>query len=390
MGGIRIEGGVSALSPDVKTDAAGNTLCVQLSNTPANIGSARMLSENDPGTVLGSALLRSPETSGDWRKRVAIDTILLNETLNYTAQNSGLLAHILTTMTVTNQVNGAVLNGSGITTINTGAMVKSYQRFPLLGAAPLYAEATALYSAALGANQVMEIGLFDVAAATTVTALDGVFFRYTGTQLNCIVNFNGSEVASVNVAAPPALNVMHKYTIIAGERTTEFWINDILVANVATPAANSQSFASGSAPFAARYYTGGTVNATVQSLRLGDIFISQGDYATFKPWSEQMVLMGNNAIQGIGGMTQGQTANYVNSTVPASATLSNTAAGYTTLGGQFQFAAVAGAETDYALFAFQVPAASATVTGRTLVIQSIAIDTFNTVVAVATTATLLQ
>jgi len=55
-------------------------------------------------------------------------------------------------------------------------------------------------------------------------------------------------------------------------------------------------------------------------------------------------------------------ANYANSAAPASATLSNTAAGYTTLGGQFQFAAVAGAETDYALFAYTVPAASVSAT----------------------------
>jgi hypothetical protein len=89
-------------------------------------------------------------------------------------------------------------------------------------------------------------------------------------------------------------------------------------------------------------------------------------------------------------MTQGSTANMANSASPATATLSNTAAGYTTLGGQFQFAAVASAETDFALFAYQVPAATAAITGRQLYITGVSIDTFNTVVAVATTATVLQ
>lgn len=51
-----------------------------------------------------------------------------------------------------------------------------------------------------------------------------------------------------------------------------------------------------------------------------------------------------------------QTGNHANSAAPSSATLSNTAAGYTTLGGKWQFVPVAGAETDYALFAYQVPA----------------------------------
>jgi len=53
--------------------------------------------------------------------------------------------------------------------------------------------------------------------------------------------------------------------------------------------------------------------------------------------------------QGLGSYQSGatQTANYAPTSAPASATLSSAAAGYATLGGQFQFLAVAGAETDY-------------------------------------------
>lgn len=75
-----------------------------------------------------------------------------------------------------------------------------------------------------------------------------------------------------------------------------------------------------------------------------------------------------------------QLANHANSTAPSSATLSNTAAGYTTLGGRYQFAAVGGAATDYALFAYQVPA------GKRLFVTGVAIATANTGAAVATTA----
>ena len=77
-------------------------------------------------------------------------------------------------------------------------------------------------------------------------------------------------------------------------------------------------------------------------------------------------------------------SNYVNSTIPASATLSNTTAGYTTLGGQFQFVAVVGAETDYLLFSYQIPS------GLDFVCTGVTIDTLNTGAAVATTPTALQ
>lgn len=80
-----------------------------------------------------------------------------------------------------------------------------------------------------------------------------------------------------------------------------------------------------------------------------------------------------------------QLANYANAAAPASATLSSAAAGYTTAGGQWQFVAVAGAETDYNLFNFTCPAPyGAFITG-------IKISAFNLGAAnSATVPTLLQ
>lgn len=79
-----------------------------------------------------------------------------------------------------------------------------------------------------------------------------------------------------------------------------------------------------------------------------------------------------------------QLANHANSASPSSASLSNSAAGYTTLGGKYQFATVSGAATDYALFAYLVPAT------HNLNISGIAISAVNTGAAVATTASILD
>jgi hypothetical protein len=86
----------------------------------------------------------------------------------------------------------------------------------------------------------------------------------------------------------------------------------------------------------------------------------------------------------------GSTANWANSAAPAAATLSNIAAGYATLGGQFSFATVAGAETDYALFGYAVPVAAAGSHNRMLRIDAVWVDSVNAGAAVATTATILQ
>jgi hypothetical protein len=83
--------------------------------------------------------------------------------------------------------------------------------------------------------------------------------------------------------------------------------------------------------------------------------------------------------------TGAQLANWANSTAPVAATLSNTAAGYSKLGGLWSAAALAGADTDYALFAYQVPAGS-----RLFVTGIFVSPTIVTGAANATTATILQ
>jgi hypothetical protein len=83
---------------------------------------------------------------------------------------------------------------------------------------------------------------------------------------------------------------------------------------------------------------------------------------------------------GINPTDASQITNHANSASPSSATLANNAAGYAKMGGRWQFAAVAGAATDYALFAYQVP------TGYRLFVTGIDISTINTGAAVATTA----
>jgi hypothetical protein len=386
MAGIRIEGSTSGNVAEV---TANNEMKVALGTTPATMGGALIFSENDAGAATGSRVVLSPETSDDYRLRVGLDTILLSETFNYAAQNSGAWSHILTTMTITNSAAGALLNASNITTVTTGAMMKSYRRFPIVGAGMLYGEAVARFSIVPVTNEVIEIGFFDVAAATTVTPLDGVFFRIAGGNIFGVLNNNASEVTTGNFTMP-TFNVMHKFVISVNERHVDFWIDDVLQATIDTPVGNGQPFASGSSPFAMRVYNAGVAPSTAIQLLVSRVTVSTGDYNTNKSWSTQMSGQGLMSYQGAGGMTQGTTANMANSAAPASATLSNTAAGYTTLGGQWQFVAVAGAETDYALFAYQVPAATAAVTGRTLFVTGVSIDTFNTVVAVATTATVFQ
>lgn len=140
-----------------------------------------------------------------------------------------------------------------------------------------------------------------------------------------------------------------------------------------------------SLPAAARVYNSSAASAA-RRLNIARVTVTLADASTTKPWSYYQSAAGATSMQQQIGTAAAITANYANSVAPVSATLSNTSASYTTLGGQWQAAAVAGGETDYALFGFTVPAGTAAVPGRTLCITDVRIgETFVQGAAVGTT-----
>lgn len=234
--------------------------------------------------------------------------------------------------------------------------------------------------------------------ASGVTApTDGVFFRINASGVpQGVANFGGSETVVTLQDTPghtwaPAANTMYHWLIVAHNDVTEFWVDDVLMGVVNTPATVGSPCASMSLPLLMRLYNSGTVT-TAQRLEVGSCSVTLGDQNAIRLWPTTMGVMGLSSINAPDGQTAGQTANYANSAAPASATLSNTAAGYgpTLLGGQWQFAAPAGAETDYVLFAYLNPAGTNAIPGKNLIIRGVRIETYNMGAAVATTPTLLQ
>lgn len=380
MAGFRIEGNVSGNVAEVN---ASNELKVALTN------GATVFYENDPGTITGTPYLKSPEVSTDYRLRVGVDSVWDDDNFNYTAQNSSKHKYTSTTMTMTWAGGFLNTNGSSITTTATAAQIQTYRHFPLQGGGGVYCETALAFSNNMPTNCNIDWGMFLPAAAGTSIPLDGVYFRANSGGVFGVVNNNGTETTSAVFSFTPAINRVYKYNITISDSEIEFWIDDVLYAEIPKPTNTGSVFYAGSVPFAIRHHHTGVASAVVQA-KIANYTIGVADMDNVRLWSANKAGQGLSSIQTPSGFTQGQTANYANSAAPASATLSNTAAGYTTLGGQFQFAAVAGAETDYALFGYQNTTPTTSITGRNLVIRGIWIDTFNMGAAVATTPTVLQ
>lgn len=381
-----IEGGLTANLAEVD---ANNNLQITPPNVLNETGYVVLAGENHDGSVgVATPLRRSVCVTQDGRLRTGIDQVLWQDTFNHTIQDTS--AYQLVTATATLGMTGGyfVFNAGNSLASGAVARVQSYRTFALNAAASLEVVFRARFAANPAANSIVEMGLGF--AATTATPTDGVYFKLTSAgALQGVVNINGTENTVALTGFTITANENNFYRIIVDQGQAEFYINGKLYGIYAIPAAAAATSFARALPLLMRYQNSAALTST-QRLEVSDVAVIGRDLANNRLWATACAGVEQGAYMNPRGATAAQTANYANSAAPASATLSNTAAGYTTLGGQFQFAAVAGAETDYALFAFQVPVPSAAGGNKNLIVRGVRIETINTGAAVATTATVLQ
>lgn len=394
MAGAKI--GFGSGATELTGDANGYAR-VTLANTDdiASVGGVRLFSENDPGTVTGTATLKSPETSLDYRLRVGTDTVLFNDTFNATTQNTNLWAYTFATMTAA-QPGAGTVNFSTVqgTTSAHGAFMRTFQYFPLVNSAPLAVELFGgKFTAELVSSEVWLAGLgLPTAAVTRPT--DGVWFKYTSSGLVGVIAFNGVETETGVLIAPGgfALGVMAKWVIVVGEREVEYWVDDVLVGTQSIPTSNGVPWLAGSAPiFMMKYNTGAVSNTN--TMRVARVGVTLLDVATNKSWGDIQGGMGAASSVGQNGQTMGSTAGgFSQSALPATAAGTNTTANVTGLGGLGIMTAQAtnvAAAGDMIATSYLNPAATINITGRNLYITGVSISCMNTGAAVATTPTSL-
>ena len=393
MAGAKIA--LTSTAGELQQDANGNAKV----NMPIDIeqaGYVALTSEVDDGTVLTTRTLKQLEASEDYRLRVGVDQPIMNLSFEGTTIAQGHIQQNLLTFTTTQGSGFLVLNNGNSITAAQGGNIRTYRTFPLLGTYTTYYEFWAREANPTATNAVTEFGAAYFSGVVALP-LDGIFFRRTsGGQLKAVINFGGTETETIidetnipgrdGAGAFSATECNH-YLIAVHNDSVQFWINDILVSHIPTPATQGGPSSSASLPLAWRVYNSGAASAA-RRFEVGFINVSYGDPLTTKDWGAVMSGAGQGSYQVQTGTASGQTANYANSAAPASATLSNTAAGYTTLGGQYQFAASATNETDWALFGYTNPAGSSILPGKTLYVTGIRIGEMHVTGAAAVNATM--
>jgi hypothetical protein len=383
---VNLRGALSSLLAEIRAGLNGdNALVTSPEATQARAGFSGSMGIVDPGAVVTGGIRREIDVSGDFRQRVGSDTVFWQDVFQYTTINASAYAVVTSTMTITQAGGFLNLNAGAAVATGNHVVLRTWRTFPIVNSAPTY-----LYFAAVGTNQIAQNAVVEVGlgyALTTAAPTDGVFFRWNiDGELRGVV-VNNSVEAQTSVLTRIGDTVRGEYLIVVNDEGVEFWIDGVLrgVVDAVSTWSGMGPVQSTSLPFLARCYNSGTATAP-KRLNISEVNVTLGDLSTTRLWATQMAGMELGGYQSPPGAAASQTAQWANSAAPASAILSNTAAGYTTKGGIFQFAAVAGAETDYALFAYQVPAGSVTQPGKNLVIRGVRIDLFNAGAAVATTA----
>jgi hypothetical protein len=358
-------------------------LAVALTKVLANAGYANLAGENHDGAAGLPALRRSIYVSPEKRLGVGQDSLLWDDTFHHSVFNLRKYFNIASATALS--VGGGFLtfNATALTTAASGQICRTHRTFPVLGNFPVTIDVWFSLALVPQAQNVIEIGLGIPGIAVANAPSDGIYMLIDAAgALQLVSNYNGTLTTSGAITLPAAVTwtagrVYHAEMVVHGNRVELYfdglYIGQVLRSSAATVGGMSQN--QSGYLFARWFNAAATVGA--QKLNIA------------RCWPATRAGLGDHLASAPDGAAVAQLDSIVNSTAPVSAALSNSTAGYLAPGGNFQFAAVAGAETDYALFAYQVPVPATTQPGRNMVITGIDIDSFNTGAATATTPTLL-
>lgn len=345
------------------------------------VGKPDLSSPANTGSITGSSqgLLGTAGVEIDFDLNFVASAVCTTSILQYSSA-----------MTSSINNNLMVLNTAGTTTSGSHIQIRTCRSFKVeRGADRVWGVRLCLGQPPV-ANTTVDFGLG--IAPTTADPTMGVFFRLNSAgELRGVTISSGGSESTTQVLTYSTPTNFHDFVIVIGRSSVTFFIDEVPVGSIAAPSNSTGPVAGESFPGFVRIYNN-AVPGIAQKVYVSKIVSTTMGGLSNRDSTHLAALKGDIGQQQVVGVgTGGQTTNWTNSGAPAAATLSNTAAGYTTLGGLFSFVALAGANTDYALFAYQVPAGTLTNMGRTLIVRGISIDAFVSAAAgVQTVATVLE
>lgn len=321
------------------------------------------------------------DSTADYALRVGVDNCIFQECFVGSTLNNNVWSNATqssATVTVTGGFAVVQISTAGA---SSAANLQTYRFFPMYGSTTTSIVFRAKVTGIKRYYKNLELGI-GILPGLAALVSDGVFFRWAedGTVVG-VLNNNGNEIRTADIDYPLVDDSVYQFRIKLSQTSVEFSIDDKIVAVVDRPIGANAPMRAGSGCLFARGYNIGFAPPSAASLSVSEVivFTSGGDFR--RDYSHERASVGFSCNNGASGFsTLGTQSNISNSLALTSGTLTNTAApsgGYTgtTLGGEFQFAAITGSDVDNIIFVYQVPAASVSTWGRTLVVTGLRIHT---------------
>jgi hypothetical protein len=359
---------------------------VNVTSNPNNVGGVKTYGENDDGSILGEAALRSPEIDVDYRQRTSLDLLLEEEIFSYTTQNTGKYAVNVATMTAGFTAGNFTTNSGSITTTSTGLQAGSYAYFPNTGTQTLSFDFELAFSSQPVTNTTVDFGGFVRGVSNPFVPLDGVFFRLTSAGLQGVASYNGTETstgvfpAAFGSGTPWTYvnNKKYQFIIYVGGVEAVFWVNDgvstIMLGNIQLPVAQGRICMAGSLPWSIRHAIAGGAAGGVLQVAVGAVNVRIGGSNIGTTASTQ----GNRiygSYQGLAGGTMGSLSNLTNNLTAAATAPTNTTAAFgTSLGGEYLETDTLAVNTDGIIMSYQVPSGTVNQPARRLVVRGVKIQ----------------
>ena len=407
--GVNIKGGNN--SAGLANVSSTYELNVVTPQTEADAGFVQLSTEVDAGDVTGARSVIALDASDDYRLRVGLDQTAFNASFEGTTVMTTQWSQLLTTQTVAQASNFLTLNSGAITTTTTASYVRTHRHFPTFGTYPTYCDMWIREANTTATNSISEWGFLYLTAQATQQPIDGIYFRrVSGGQLYAVVTNTSVDTTTTTINTtnvPPRDGTgtfdpteANHYLIAYHNDVVRFWINDVLVAELACPAANAQFTASSNTPVGFRVLNTGTASVGRQ-LSVGFVNVGLGDQNVNKPWQHALAGMGQGAYQLQQGNTPGPTVTRSSGAAghPASSTTriagtwtATSAPALNSLGGLWTSPAMSTltSDADYPVFAFQNPTGTATLPGKTLYITGIRVGEAYVSAAASTNAMFLS
>ena len=387
MAGAKIA--LSSTSGELKTDGNDNAR-VNLPMDKDDAGHAVLATEQHDGTVGSSRLVRNLTATINKKLKVAQEVVYWDDYFQGTNQNLSKYSITTTTMTTAQAGGKITLNNSGITTTATGAVIRTYRTFPLFGNGTTICDAHVDFSLAIQSQNAFRLGF-----GTTLTAVnepgDGIYFEIDSSgTIQLVANYNASKTTAAATGFSITAGRQYNVRIHVSTDRAELWIDDILYCAIDRSSSNTAgtvSICTSAHLFAQFVNLSTTAGGQKANISRWSVYVS--DVSGYRDSGLTAAGKGEGLYSLPDGLAAGSAMSHANSAAPSSLTLSNTVAPFATtvIGGQFQFAAVAGAETDYIIFAYQVPAPAVGQPGKNLFVTGFNLSVWNMGAAIATTTT---